>query len=337
MRTDLPRASEARLDALRDEARLSGRVAGDGLDIVGGPIPRSAGTAPGYYGQPIVKPPVWTWQVGLYLFVGGTAGMSGVLAFAALLTGQPLDFVRIALAIALAGAVISPGLLIWDLGRPARFLHMLRVFKWRSAMSMGVWTLAAFSIFAGMAFLVVAGFDRPADTGVPLWPLRGAVVVLVAATALLGAVLATYTGVLLGATAIPAWSAHHVLLPFHFGVVGLGSAAAVMELLGFRLTPLNAIGLFAAAVETGIGALIELSRRGPTAPALHEGTAGLLLRAAALLTGPVAFLLRIAGLATIAGACFLAGAIASRYGWIQAGRFSARDPEETIASQQRVS
>ena len=105
------------------------------MAIAGGPIPSAAGAPVAYYGQPIVKAPVWTWQVGLYFFVGGTAGMSGVLALAGLLTGQPLAFVRTALAVAFAGALISPALLIADLGRPARFFNMMRVFKWRSAMA----------------------------------------------------------------------------------------------------------------------------------------------------------------------------------------------------------
>ncbi len=84
---DRARASESRLDVLREEARRTGRVAGAGGPIVGGPIPRTPDV--GYYGQPVVKPPVWTWEVGLYLFAGGTAGMAGVIALAAFLTGRP--------------------------------------------------------------------------------------------------------------------------------------------------------------------------------------------------------------------------------------------------------
>jgi len=326
-------ASEARLDSLREEARTTGRVAGRGMAIAAGPIPREAAAMASYYGQPIIKPPVWTWQAGLYLFVGGTAGMSGVIALAALLTRQPPDVVRVAVAVALAGAVLSPCLLVWDLGRPARFLNMLRVFKWRSAMSMGVWTLVTFSTFAGAAFVFVEAAGVLSDAGVPAPLLRSVVFLLVAGTALSGVILATYTGVLLGATAVPAWSAHHKLLPFHFGVVALGSAAATLELLGYRLMPLSAIGLTAAAVETGIGAWIEFTDRGPTARALHEGASGFLLRVAGLLTGPTALVLRLAGLLPLAAACFLAGAIASRYGWIFAGRFSALDPSETIHAQ----
>jgi formate-dependent nitrite reductase membrane component NrfD len=332
-----PRATEGRLDTLREEARRSGRVAETGIPIVGGPIPRDAKVSPGYYGQPIVKPPVWTWQIGLYLFVGGTAGMSGVIALASLLAGQPLDVVRAALGVALAGALLSAPLLISDLGRPARFLNMLRVFKWRSAMSMGVWTLSLFSGLAGSAFVLVAAWDALMQWGIPPTALDAVALTLVAGTALSGAVLATYTGVLLGATAVPVWSAHHKLLPFHFGIVGLGSAACVLELLGFRLSALNAVALTVAAAETVVGIWLELARQGATARAIHDGTPGLLLRVAALLTGPVPLVARLFGSVPIAAVCFLIGAVSSRYGWVYAGRFSARDPEETIAIQKRQS
>src|SRR5207253_2528326 len=73
--------SEKRLERLREEAWEKGVVAGRGVDVVGGPIPRK----PGYYGQPVVKPPVWTWEVPLYFFFGGIGGMSAVIAFGAVL------------------------------------------------------------------------------------------------------------------------------------------------------------------------------------------------------------------------------------------------------------
>src|SRR5919106_541069 len=220
------RASEDRLDALREEARRTGRVTDRGVTIVGGPIPREVAAVPGYYGLPIVKPPVWTWQIGLYLFVGGTAGMSAVLALVGILTGRSLDFASAALGVGLAGALISPCLLISDLGRPARFFNMLRVFKWRSAMSVGVWTLVLFSGFVGSAFMMVSSLGFLTEWGVPSVLPRTALLILASGAAVSGAVLATYTGVLLGATAVPAWSAPYKLLPFHFGIVALGFAAA---------------------------------------------------------------------------------------------------------------
>ena len=331
---DRARATEIRLDMLREEARRTGRVPDTGGQIVGGPIPRTPGATAGYYGLPVVKPPVWTWQVGLYLFVGGAAGMAGVIALAAFLTGHPIALVHAALGLAALGSVIAPALLIADLGRPKRFLYMLRVFKWRSPMSMGVWILMFFSSCAVPAFLLVEGAGLLTRYGVPAGLLRGVWFLFLLGAALFGLLLATYTGVLLGATAIPAWFAHHRLLPFHFGIVGLGSAAALLELLGWHLGPLNAIGLTVSGVETGIGAWIEISRKGATARALHQGAAGVLMRCAGVATGPVALIARILGWVPLAAIAFLAGAILSRYGWLAAGRFSARDPEETFAAQQ---
>jgi len=326
-------AFEARLLALREEAGRTGTVRDRGMPIAGGPIPPAATAPVAYYGQPIVKPPVWTWQIGLYFFVGGTAGMSGVLALAGLLTGQPLAFVRTALAMAFAGAVVSPALLIADLGRPARFLNMLRVFKWRSAMSMGVWTLLSFSAFATGALLLTVGLPLLARIGVPLTASRVILFLLVAGTGVFGAVLATYTGVLLGATAVPVWASHHRLLPFHFGIVALGSASAILELLGFRLGALQAIGFTVAAIETGVWASLEFTRADAQARALAHGESGLLMRAAGLCTGPATLVLRALGWREVAGVCFLLGAVLSRYGWLHAGRVSARDPEETLAVQ----
>ncbi len=326
-------AFEARLDALREEAGRTGVVRDRGIPIAGGPIPPAATAPVAYYGQPIVKPPVWTWQIGLYFFVGGTAGMSGVLALAGLLTGQPLAFVRAALALAFAGAVLSPALLIADLGRPARFLNMLRVFKWRSAMSMGVWTLLAFSGFATAALLLTIALPPLTRAGVAPTALHVVLFLLVAGTGAFGAVLATYTGVLLGATAVPAWSSHHRLLPFHFGIVALGSASAILELLGFHMAALQGIGLTVASIETGVGAWLEITRGDAEARALAHGESGLLMRAAGLCTGPVTLVLRALGWTEVAAVCFLLGAVLSRYGWLHAGRVSARDPEETLAVQ----
>jgi len=285
-----------------------------------------------YYDLPILHSPVWTWQIGAYLFIGGAAGMSAVIGFASVLAGDPLAFVRAALAIAAAGAAISPLLLIWDLGRPARFLNMLRVFKWRSAMSVGVWTLVLFSGFVFSALLLdrVLGANPGTSSVAGILALAA-----IAGAALTGAVLATYTGVLLGATAVPVWSRHHRLLPVHFGVVALGSAAALLELGGQAIAPLNGIGLAASAIEIVIGASIELRRHGAAGRALRTGAPARLLRAAGALTGPVALVLRLASLTNPAAACFVLGAILSRYGWLLAGRASALDPRETLAAQRR--
>ena len=136
--------SEKRLEELREQAWKEGVVPGKGVDVAGGPIPRK----PGYYGQPVVKPPVWTWEVPLYFFFGGIAGMSAVIASGAIIFHH-VDLARAAMWVAaIAGAILSPILLIMDLGRPHLFLNMLRVFKHRSAMSMGAWILSLFGACA---------------------------------------------------------------------------------------------------------------------------------------------------------------------------------------------
>ena len=323
-----PAKREARLDAIREVAAREGRVEARGLPVVGGPLPPALpatpdrNALPGYFGHPIVKPPVWSWEVPVYFFVGGLAGMAAVIAFAAIVTRAPLELARCALWIATGGALASAVLLILDLGRPSRFFNMLRVFKWRSPMSVGSWTLSAFGGAATVAAVA-------AQLGAP----RIVLAVLAAGAALLGGALATYTGVLLAATAIPAWFTHRRLLPVHFGVVGLGCAAALLEVLGFRLAALNALGLATAGAETLILAWLELRRHGPVDRALHHGRSGLLLRASGALAGPLALGLRAAGRPLGAAASFLIGALVSRFGWVDAGRASALDPEATLAAQ----
>src|SRR3954467_12700338 len=237
--------NESRLDQLRDQAWEKSAVTGRGVDVAGGPIPRK----PGYYGQPVVKPPVWTWEIPVYFFIGGLGGMSAVIALGALLF-HDFDVARTAMWVAAIASVLSPVLLILDLGRPHLFIHMLRVFKPQSAMSMGSWILTAFGmcVVPGWLALELQTFQLFAG---PIDQILGvAAGILMFGSAIFGMLLATYTGVRIGATAIPAWSLNHRLLPIHFGAAGLGSAAALLELLGHRIAPLNAIGLFAAAVET---------------------------------------------------------------------------------------
>lgn len=332
------RELERRLDRIREEAARTGRVEADAAPVVGGPIPISVRppeelrARPGYYGRPVVKAPVWTWEIPLYFTVGGIAGMAGVLALTSLVADGSSPLVRTALRVAAVGALLSPVLLIADLGRPRRFLNMLRVFKGRSPMSVGAWTLAVFSGLAVASVLVAEGAPRLAAAGLPAGIVNAALFALVAATALAGALLATYTGVLLGATAIPAWFSHHRLLPLHFGITGLGGAAALLELLGFRLAALHGVGIGVAAAETAVGASVELWPNGPADRALREGRSGLLLRLAGVLAGPLPLVLRLLDMRAAAAACFLIGSLLSRYGWLAAGRASALDPEAALAA-----
>ncbi|MEJ7799097.1 MAG: NrfD/PsrC family molybdoenzyme membrane anchor subunit, partial [Ilumatobacter sp.] len=98
----------------------------------------------GYYGKPIVRPHIWEDSIAWYFFTGGLAGASSVLAAAAELAGRP-RLARHARRAAMVGLVPSPVFLIADLGRPARFYNMLRVFKPTSPMSVGSWLLSVYA------------------------------------------------------------------------------------------------------------------------------------------------------------------------------------------------
>src|SRR5438034_11054829 len=124
--------NESRLAKLRGDAWQRGVVTGQGVDVAGGPIPRK----PGYYGQPVVRPPVWTWEIPIYFFVGGLGGMSAVIALGALLFHH-FDVARTSMWVAAVAVVLSSLLLILDLGRPHLFITMLRVFTPQSALSIG--------------------------------------------------------------------------------------------------------------------------------------------------------------------------------------------------------
>jgi Polysulphide reductase, NrfD len=321
--------NESRIDQLREEAWAKGVVTGAGVDVAGGPIPRK----PGYYGQPVVRPPVWTWEIPIYFFVGGVGGMSAVISLAALLFHH-FDVARTAMWIAAIASVVSPILLILDLGRPHLFINMLRVFKPQSAMSMGAWILVVFGmcVVPGLIALEVQlshAFAAPIEQ-----LLKVVAGIFMFGSAIFGMLLAIYTGVLIGVTAIPAWFLHHRLLPIHFGTAGLGSAAALLELLGHRIAPLNAIGLFAAAVETVLLISLSMNKHGMADRAIHEHGSGWLIRSGEILTGPIPLVLRLLGAIPLAAISFLIGALVSRFGWMAAGKISGRDPEAIFASQQ---
>lgn len=168
-----------------------------------------------YYGKAIIKTPTWkTPDVPLYLFLGGLAGASSVLAEGAALSGNPA-LQRIARSAAAGGAAAGTVALIHDLGRPERFLNMLRVFKVTSPLSVGSFILAP---FGGLAAAALA-------SDVTGWLPRLGRVAGVGAAAV-GPPLATYTAALICNTAVPAWHEAHREMPFVFAGSGAAAAAA---------------------------------------------------------------------------------------------------------------
>ncbi|MFL6308182.1 MAG: NrfD/PsrC family molybdoenzyme membrane anchor subunit [Candidatus Sulfotelmatobacter sp.] len=323
-----PDPRESRLEEIRQQAEEKGRVSLPGIRPAGSPLP-IASPENGYYQQPLLKEPQWTPLIPLYFFVGGASGSLGVIGSLADLLGGDAKLAQRARWMALGGAAVSSVLLIADLGKPSRFLHMLRVFKPQSTMSMGSWVLSAFSTFAGIsafADVLALGFGN----GFTVRALRGIGRI---GSVLFGMPFHNYTGVLIGASAIPVWNKRVRSLPRQFGMSGLQSAVGLLELTGSsRNSALNAIGLLSAGFESWQG--IDLLRTHDRAlrPAKQHAS-GVLIQAAGVLSGPLPIALRIVAatrgrskqLRRFAALCGILGSLCMRYGWVRAGILSSRD------------
>ena len=303
-------AAQADPAAVADAARRA--RTGDGPEEVQGPV---------------MKPPVWTWEIPLYFWFGGIAAGSSFVALACDLAG---DHRAAALArkVSLAALAPSPPLLVMDLGRPGRFLNMLRIFKPRSPMSMGAWALSAFGTLGGGAVAAdLLGRERLA---------RG----LGGANAVVGGYLGSYTGVLLAATAVPLWARSRLFLGpiFVATATATGAAATRLAMVAAGLPQGHPTRQALGRVETGaVAAELALStinerRLGRVGDALEAGRAGRLSRAAkwGMRAGLALRLARRRGgpwTHHAASVLYLGGGLAFRYAWVEAGKQSARDDE----------
>jgi formate-dependent nitrite reductase membrane component NrfD len=283
-----------------------------------------------YYGRPILKSPTWKVpDVPAYLYLGGVAGVSASVAALADATGRPA-LRRVGRVAAFAGSGLSVVALIHDLGRPTRFLNMLRVLKPTSPLSVGSWILAPFGTLAGAAAASELTGIAPA-----LGSLAGA------GAGVLGPALTTYTAVLLADTAVPGWHEAYRELPFVFAGSAMASGGGVGLLAGRDAGPARRVAIAGVALE--LGALAVLERRiGFAASAYTSGRAGSVLKAAraTTLTGAAAVvaggLARGRGsrvLSVFGGLLLNAAAAATRYGVFEAGMVTARDPAYTVVPQ----
>jgi formate-dependent nitrite reductase membrane component NrfD len=298
----------------------------------------------------------WKWLIIFYFFFGGIAGGAQVIAgvAAARNRDENRSIVRAARYVSFLAFLPCPPLLIVDLGRLERFLHMLRIVKFRSPMSIGSWTLTLF----GAATTGAAGSQAIADfpTAVPR-PMRtfagnvsGPAAI---AGSALGALLGAYTGALLAATAVPLWAKRHLLLGPIFVASAMGTAGATIDLaLAFArdrdhsadgrvgllegICSASELGLLAAWVAA-LGPIRKPLASGPIAPVFRHLVVG------AGLTAPLAIrsLRPLAPapvrrpLELVAASLTLAGGLALRYTVIVAGAASADDPEATFAMTAR--
>ena len=280
-----------------------------------------------YYGRQIIKTPTWkTPDVPLYLFLGGMAGASAVLAEGAALTGNVV-LERVTRLVAASGAGVGTVFLVHDLGRPERFLHMLRVIKPTSPLSVGSFILAPFSALSSAAAALCLTGRLPR-----LGRLAGL------GAAAFGPPLATYTGALLANTAVPAWHEAHRELPFLFAGSG-ASAAGGMALL---LTPVQHSGparrmaIAGAAIELTASELLK-RRLGMVAEPYERGRPGRLMRLASRMTLGATVVSTLSGrsraVSAICGATLVASSVVTRFGVFEAGLASARDPKYTVVPQ----
>jgi formate-dependent nitrite reductase membrane component NrfD len=280
-----------------------------------------------YYGRPVIKEPVWTWEIPTYFFTGGLAGASSVLSLAAkILRRERLS--RVSLFVGAAADVVSPILLISDLGRPERFHHMLRVFKVTSPMNVGAWIL-----------LVSGGASNTAALLELVDRLKPVKLLAEAVAAVAGPPLATYTGVLVSDTAVPVWHEGRHELPWIFGASAAASAgaAACMFLPAGEAGPARRLAVGAVAMEGALMQGMEL-RLGEVGEVYHKGAAGKLSWTAKALAGAGAAILATRGAksrkaAAVGGAMVCAGELCLRWSVFRAGFQSARDPKYTVKPQ----
>jgi formate-dependent nitrite reductase membrane component NrfD len=289
-------------------------------------VPKATFTS--YYGRPVIKKPVWEeLDIAGYFFLGGLAGASSVMAAGAQATGRPALGRTAKLG---AAAAIGAGLvaLVHDLGRPQRFLNMLRVVKVTSPMSIGTWVVSAYA---------PAAMAAAATEATGWFPRIGRLAT--GAAALTGPAVASYTAVLVSDTAVPAWHEGHREMPFVF-VGSAACAAAGLGLVGVptaETAPARRAAVLGAAVET-VASRRMRGRMGVVEETYEQGSAGRLMRASEVLTVGGAAVGAVLGgrsrlAAGLAGLALMAGSACTRFGIFRAGVASAEDPRYTVQPQ----
>jgi len=284
-----------------------------------------------YYGKPILKVTRWREpHLPAYLFLGELSGALAMVGAVAHATGRRA-LARTARVASAAGAYGGGAFLTAELGRPERFVNMLRVAKPTSPMSMGSWILAAHSgLVSAAAVSEVTGRLGRAGS------------VAGAASALTGPILATYPGVLLANTAVPAWHAAHRELPLLFaggamtaaGAAGLAASAVSRDRADFDAA--RRLALIGAGVESIAGFGLE-HMHGLSAEPYRTGAGGRMLATARYLTisGGVAALAarRSRTAAALAAALLAGGGLCAKFAVLRAGVAAAEDPKYVVQSQ----
>jgi formate-dependent nitrite reductase membrane component NrfD len=305
----------------------------------------------GYYDVPVIHGPHWKWLVIGYFYLGGISGSAAVIAAASRLCGGATggQVARIGTYVSFLSLVPCPLLLVLDLGRPARFFHMLRAFRASSPMSIGTWGLTAFSIISALATALQLVEDRLPDPGNhPGAARRAAGTLLALLGGLSGFFVAGYTGVLLAATAVPLWSKRPALLGPLFLASAMTSGTAAIAAVAAATkrgeddlyARLRTLEMLSTLAEESL-LVIWIMALGPTAKPISAGRLGAVVRHCAVGAG-MALPLAVSAIAhylptrmrraaaIVSAALTLGGVFAVRYAVVIGGRQSADDPRATF-------
>ena len=295
-----------------------------------------------YYGIPPIKHAHWTWQIPIYFWIGGLGAGAHMFATVAQLLGHKDEALqRAGRYTVLVTMILSPILLIWDLGRPERFLNMMRILKLRSPMSVQSWSLVVFGNLAGLLAARQAAKDGLLGNNVLARLLiRTIPDRLISVLALpVGLNVGSNTGNLLSATSVPMWARNWLFMGPVFLASGLSTALSWLSLV-LRLTRsgeektlrvLHRAEKAAILVEATLiaASLARMGRWGKplfskeVAPLFVGGTlVGAILAPFALLSGRES-----GGKSILASVLALTGGLAFRFAMIKGGRISADDPE----------
>ena len=295
-----------------------------------------------YYGIPPIKRAHWTWQIPIYFWLGGIGAGTQLFATVAQFLGHEDEALkRASRYTVLVTMLLSPILLIWDLGRPERFYNMLRILKLRSPMSTQSWSLFTFGNLGGL----IAARQAAEDGLLGDNPLSRLVLRLIPARLLtvlalpFGLFVGFNTGNLISATSVPIWARNWMLMGPTFLTSGLSTALSWLSLvlhLGrwgeektlrvLHRAEKAVIVLEAVLIALSLARMSRWSRplfSKEVAPLFVGGTLlGGIAAPFALLTGKES-----RSKSVLASVLALAGGLAFRFAMIIAGRKSADDPE----------
>ena len=303
-----------------------------------------------YYGIPPIKKAHWTWQIPIYFWIGGiAAGVQLFTTLADILGHKDQALTRIGRYTALVTMILSPILLIWDLGRPERFYNMMRIWKLRSPMSNQSWALVLYGNLSGLI-----ATRQAAEDGLLGRNFLSRLLIKAIPARLLGVIalpvalfVGSNTGTLLSATSVPIWARNWALMGPTFLSSGVSTALSYLSLVlnlgrwGEKKTHrvLRRAERLTILVETALiaASLVRMGRWGK--PLFSKEIAPLFVGGTLLagIAAPFALLFgkETRGKSILASVLALLGGLSFRFAVVLAGRESADDPEAyfTFASK----